>query len=292
VTCSALMDDQRRRFESEALPYMSQMFPAALRLTRDRAAAEDLLQETFSRAYLKFHLFSPGTNLRAWLHKIMYRSFYSGCRRQRSGPVETLVASPCDEAATRPPWASAGCRSAEEEALENLAASPALRALSGLPDHFKTVIFLADVQGYRYREIAEIMAIPVGTVMSRIHRGRCLLRARLRAGRGHQPPSTEVLGRGTAMSGMTVSLSCTGTRGAGGSASWSGRRRATSAASAWSILCTSSGGIGGTWSLAGSCLTSASLATAARSRADPDVMPRRAALTTSFFRARSEMCPA
>ncbi|HSZ47260.1 MAG TPA: sigma-70 family RNA polymerase sigma factor [Streptosporangiaceae bacterium] len=204
-SASALSGDQRRRFESEAVPYMSQMLPAALRLTRDRGDAEDLIQETFARAYQKFYLFSPGTNLRAWLHKIMYHSFYNGCRRRRSGPVETPVASIGDDSGTPPPWASADSRPAEEVALENLVCSPALRALADLPEHFRAVVFLADVHGYRYQEIAQIMAIPLGTVMSRIHRGRCLLRARLRASSGRQPPSTGVLGGGIASPGTCTS---------------------------------------------------------------------------------------
>src|SRR5580658_3827029 len=112
-------DDQIALFEQEALPYMRQLFPAALRLTRNRCDAEDLIQETFARAYQKFHLFSPGTNLRAWLHKIMYHSFYNGCRRRRSGPVETPVASIGDDSGTPPPWAGADSRPAEEVALEN-----------------------------------------------------------------------------------------------------------------------------------------------------------------------------
>jgi RNA polymerase sigma-70 factor, ECF subfamily len=207
VSRSTHGDDRRKRFESEAIPYMRQLFPAALRLTRDPCDAEDLIQETFARAYLKFHLFRPGTNLRAWLHRIMFRTFYSGCRKRRASPVETLVPRLPDDAGTGQAWAGAAARSAEAEALDNLASSPAMRALGDLPDCFKTVVFLADVQGYRYREIAEIMAIPVGTVMSRIHRGRRMLRARLQrpaAAGMTRTPQVIAPGRPSAVSGWAA----------------------------------------------------------------------------------------
>jgi RNA polymerase sigma-70 factor, ECF subfamily len=170
--------DNLTRFEDEAIPYMRQMFPAALRLTRDRCDAEDLIQETFARAYLKFHQFTPGTNLRAWLHRIMFHTFYSACRKRRTRPAETLTGDLHDSAETQ---AGNGVptRSAEDEAIDNLAGSRVMRALSELPDCFKTVLYLADVQGYRYSEIAEIMGTPIGTVMSRIHRGRHMLRTKL-----------------------------------------------------------------------------------------------------------------
>ena len=172
-------DDRRVRFEREAIPYMRQMFPAALRLTRDRCDAEDLIQETFARAYQKFHLFKAGTNLRAWLHRIMFHTFYSNYRKRQRRPAETLTGDlyAALDAGAGPVPAS---RSAETEALSNLASSPAMRALCDLPDCFKTAIFLVDIQGYQYGEVAEIMGTPIGTVMSRIHRGRRMLRERLR----------------------------------------------------------------------------------------------------------------
>jgi RNA polymerase sigma-70 factor (ECF subfamily) len=163
-------------FEQEAIPYMRQMFPAALRLTRNRCDAEDLIQETFARAYQKFHLFSPGTNLRAWLHRIMFHVFYSNYRKRRRRPAETLAGDVYDN--VDPQLVPAGS-SAESQALEQLASSPAMRALRDLPECFKTVVFLADIQGYQYAEIADIMGTPIGTVMSRIHRGRRMLRTRL-----------------------------------------------------------------------------------------------------------------
>jgi RNA polymerase sigma-70 factor (ECF subfamily) len=173
--------DHRVRFETEAIPYMRQMFPAAMRLTRDRSDAEDLIQETFARAYEKFHQFTPGTNLRAWLYCIMSRTFYSRCRARSRRPAETLASdlyqTPDTQDSLIPP-----SRSAEAEALDFLGDSEIMRALAELPAVFKTALYLADVQGYQYSEIAERMQTPVGTVMSRIHRGRAMLRARLAPG--------------------------------------------------------------------------------------------------------------
>jgi RNA polymerase sigma-70 factor, ECF subfamily len=171
-----LAGDDRARFETEAIPYMRQMFPAALRLTRDWQDAEDLVQETFMRAYLKFHLFRPGTNLRAWLSCIMLRTFYTSCRKRRHRRAETPAADPYDAIGIP---ARAAAASAEAEALARLGASPVLQALRELPENQRTAVFLADVQGYHYRDVAAIMGIPAGTVGSRIYRGRRLLREKL-----------------------------------------------------------------------------------------------------------------
>ena len=163
-------------FEQDAIPYMRQMFPAALRLTHNRCDAEDLIQETFARAYQKFHLFNQGTNLRAWLHRIMFHVFYSNCRKRRRRPAEALAGDVYDTLDSQQVPAGS---SAESQALEQLASSPVMRALRDLPEVFKTVVFLADIQGYQYAEIADIMGTPIGTVMSRIHRGRRMLRTAL-----------------------------------------------------------------------------------------------------------------
>jgi RNA polymerase sigma-70 factor (ECF subfamily) len=183
-------NDNLARFEAEAIPYMRQMFPAAFRLTRDRCDAEDLIQETFARAYQKFHQFTPGTNLRAWLHRIMFHTFYSACRKRRSRPAETL-AGDLYEAIEPHAGRVPATRSAEEDAIENLAGSKVMQALAELPDSFKTVLYLADIQGYRYSEVADIMGTPIGTVMSRIHRARHLLRTRLLASVQPQPTRAE-----------------------------------------------------------------------------------------------------
>jgi RNA polymerase sigma-70 factor (ECF subfamily) len=171
--------DYHARFTAEAIPYMSRMYPAALRLTRNHSDAEDLIQETFAKAFVKFHQFSPGTNLKAWLYTILVRTFYSTCRHKDRRVGEVLAAQ-IDGSEVRDMLGEPS-RSAEAEALENLGSSAIMRALADLPECFRQAIYLADIEGYRYNEIAEIMGTPLGTVMSRIHRGRAMLRRRLRA---------------------------------------------------------------------------------------------------------------
>jgi RNA polymerase sigma-70 factor (ECF subfamily) len=172
--------DHRTRFEADAIPYMRQLFPAALRLTQERCDAEDLIQETFARAYQKFDQFTPGTNLRAWLYCIMVRTFYGICRSRSRRPAEVLAADVYDSADSHDSLVVPSC-SAETAALADISDSAIMAALSELPSCFKTVIYLADIEGYQYGDIAEIMGTPLGTVMSRIHRGRQMLRARLLA---------------------------------------------------------------------------------------------------------------
>ena len=174
--------DHRTRFEADAIPYMRQMFPAALRLTQERCDAEDLIQETFARAYQKFDQFIPGTNLRGWLYTIMVRTFYGMCRTRTRRPAEVLAAD-LYESADGHDSLVVPSRSAEAEALVGISDSAIMAALSELPSSFKTVIYLADIEGYQYGDIAEIMGTPLGTVMSRIHRGRQMLRERLLAAR-------------------------------------------------------------------------------------------------------------
>jgi RNA polymerase sigma-70 factor (ECF subfamily) len=172
--------DHRTRFEADAIPYMRQLFPAALRLTQERCDAEDLIQETFARAYQKFDKFAPGTNLRAWLYCIMVRTFYGMCRTRSRRPAEVLAAD-LHESAEGHDSLVVPSRSAEAEALAGISDSAIMAALSELPSCFKTVIYLADIEGYQYGDIAEMMGTPLGTVMSRIYRGRQMLRARLLA---------------------------------------------------------------------------------------------------------------
>ncbi len=173
-------NDQATRFAQEAVPYMERLYPAALNLTRSHCDAEDLLQETFAKAYVKFHQFTPGTNLKAWLHRILVTTFYSGCRRKGRRADEVPAAEIFDAADARHALAQPP-RSAEAEALDNLGDSRVMRALGSLPECFKVAVYLSDVQGYRYAEVAEITGVPLGTVMSRIHRGRGMLRQHLRA---------------------------------------------------------------------------------------------------------------
>jgi RNA polymerase sigma-70 factor (ECF subfamily) len=169
------------RFERDVLPYLSQLYPAALRMTRNPADAEDLLQETMTRAYSSFHQFTPGTNLRAWLHRILANTFINTCRKKKREPARAVgvdidTASDWHTAADplRPP-----VRSAEAEALDKMTDSDIVAALRALPAEFRTAVYLADIEGYPYREVAEIMGTPLGTVMSRLHRGRGKLRRQL-----------------------------------------------------------------------------------------------------------------
>lgn len=177
------------RFERDALPYLGQMYPAALRMTRNHADAEDLVQETFTRAYASFGQFKPGTNLRAWLYRILTNTFLSSCRKRQREPQPAPVGEMQDwqlaRAASYPP---SGLMSVEAEVLEHLPDSRVLRALRQLPGAFRTVVYLADMEGYAYREIADLMGTPIGTVMSRLHRGRRQLRELLRDCAAAVPP--------------------------------------------------------------------------------------------------------
>src|SRR5215472_17314958 len=167
---------------------MRQLFPAALRLTQERCDAEDLIQETFARAYQKFDQFTPGTNLRAWLYCIMSRTFLGICRTRSRRPAEVLAAD-LHESADDHAGLVPASRSAETMALEGVSDSAIMGALGELPSQFKTVIYLADVEGYQYADIAAMMGTPLGTVMSRIHRGRQMLRAKLTSQLAAVPPA-------------------------------------------------------------------------------------------------------
>ena len=170
--------DPRINFEDEVGPYMARLYPAALRLTRNHCDAEDLIQETFAKAYASYHQFTPGTNLKAWLYRILTTTFYTSCRKRGREPAQVLSAE-VREVAETARLLSQSPRSAESEALDRLTDSTVMTALRDLPDGFKSVVYLADVEGYKYVEIARMMGIPIGTVMSRIHRGRRMLRTRL-----------------------------------------------------------------------------------------------------------------
>jgi len=171
--------DYRTRFEADAIPFMRHMYPAALRLTGNEYDAEDLIQETFTRAYQKFGQFAPGTNLRAWLYRIMSRVFFSMCRTRSRRPAEVLAAN-VHQAVRDHAGLVPASRSAEARALEGVCESTVMRALRELAPQFKTVIYLADVEGYPYADIAALTGAPLGSVMSRVHRGRRMLRTKLR----------------------------------------------------------------------------------------------------------------
>ncbi len=160
---------------------MSQLYPAALRMTRNHSDAEDLIQETLTRAFAAFYQFTPDTNLRAWLHRILTNTFINSCRKKKREPGHAFcVEPPQDWCGSADPLARR-VRSAEAEALERLGDSDVLNALRRLPAEFRATIYLADIEGYPYREIAEMMGTPIGTVMSRLHRGRSKLRGMLAA---------------------------------------------------------------------------------------------------------------
>jgi RNA polymerase sigma-70 factor, ECF subfamily len=166
------------RFD-EALGYMRQLHAKASRMTRNHSDAEDLVQETYARAFASFHQFKDGTNLRAWLNRILTNTFISSYRKRQREPAVT--ASGLEdwqlERAGSPCGPSAGAaRSAEELALDRMTDTAVTDALRRLPEDFRMAVYLADVEGFGYREIAEIMHCPIGTVMSRLHRGRGRLR--------------------------------------------------------------------------------------------------------------------
>lgn len=173
--------DSQRLFEEQALPLLDQLYGGAMRLTRNPQDAEDLIQETYLKAYKNFGAFKQGTNLKAWLYRIMTNTYINSYRKAKRRPAESSADDLSDfQLYTTAGHDSTGLESAEVEALKLMPDSAISEAMNDLPEDYRMVVYYADVVGLAYKEIAEIMDTPLGTVMSRLHRGRKLLRGALK----------------------------------------------------------------------------------------------------------------
>ena len=174
-------EERVRAFEAEALPHLDRLYAAALRYVRRPADADDLVQEALTTAFRAFHQVEEGSNVRAWLYRVLHTTFLSQYRREgrrpAEDPTEDLELAARDAVTSGPIRASTP--SAEQTALSGFGPAEIKEALAALPEEQRVAVYLADVEGFAYREIAEIMDSPVGTVMSRLHRGRSALRASL-----------------------------------------------------------------------------------------------------------------
>ena len=180
MSVSAHASDQDLVYEKEIAGHRRDLYPAALRMTRNPSDAEDLVQESMTRAYAGIRHFTPGTNSRAWLFRILSNTFVSGYRKRQREPVQVLGAE-LETFSVADAGFSGASPSAEDAVLGQFANSEVREALTELPECFRATVYLADVEGYPYRDIAEMLGVPIGTVMSRLHRARAMLRKRLAA---------------------------------------------------------------------------------------------------------------
>ena len=167
------------RFENDALVFTSQLYGAALRYTKNTHDAQDLVQDTYAKAFTSFHQFEPGTNLKAWLYRILTTTFINNYRKDQRRPQISAGEVEDWQIGDASSHTSDQGKSAEEEALAGIADKDVKEALSAMPEEFRIAVYLSDVEGFSYKEIAEITNVPTGTVMSRLHRGRKLLRTSL-----------------------------------------------------------------------------------------------------------------
>lgn len=172
--------ERKLRFERDALQYANQLYAAGLRYTKNPEDAQDLVQDTFAKAFVSFHQYEDGTNLKAWLYRILTTTFINNYRKDQRRPQQSDGADVEDwQLHAAASHTSDQGKSAEDEVLENIADADIKNALAAMPEEFRMAVYMADVEGFSYKEIADIQGVPAGTVMSRLHRGRKLLRESL-----------------------------------------------------------------------------------------------------------------